>query len=80
LLTRSVLCRCPNVAWPGLGAADYTNMHELELSAALVIACVINVFRTLPNALILYKQRTSFIEGAESKPPALSEIQKKKSL
>jgi len=51
-------------------------MREFELSAALVFASIVLVVWTLPNALVFYKQRQIFTEGAEAKPSAHSEIQK----
>ena len=53
-----------------LGAADYTNTREFELSAALVFACIVLMAWTLPNALVFYLSRGKFAESAESKPQA----------
>jgi hypothetical protein len=36
--------------------------------AIFLVACVIIVFWTLPNALVLYSQRAKFTEPAKEKP------------
>lgn|SRR5262249_35015927 len=51
-----------------LGAADYMNTRQFELSIALVFAGIVLVIWTLPNAAGFYKARGKFAEGAESKP------------
>jgi hypothetical protein len=51
-----------------LRGADYTNMRVFDLSAALVVACIVLVFWTLPNALLFYKARKLFSESAKEKP------------
>jgi hypothetical protein len=50
-----------------LGTADYTNIREFEITAALVFACIVLVVWTLPNAFLFYKSRSLFVEGAEPK-------------
>ena len=50
-----------------LGAADYTNTSEFELTAALVSASIVLVVWTLPNALLFYRVRSLFVEDAGPK-------------
>ena len=47
-----------------LNAADYTNMREFELSAALVFASIVLAVWTAPNALLFYAARSLFVEDA----------------
>lgn len=72
-LSRTLLKGARNLAWwllaletvGGallLGAAEYMNMPEFELSTPLVFASIVLVAWTLPNSAILYKARGLFAE------------------
>lgn len=51
-----------------LGAADYMNMRQFELSAALVFACIVLMAWALPNALVFYMARGMFTAQEIKKP------------